>query len=744
LIQVTVLPDEPRRLSGRCIDCSYPFDRIPAERRRCHPPAVTCSGEEILDDRQSISIAVLTANQDDVELVNRTLRDAGQVAHCHWVATPNTLDETLESRMVELIIVNKDSYADTIRQLIEQKDAYMPEVPVVAISKNVDEATIQEAMKQGACDLVSIDKKARLQAVVSRELRAYRVERALNTTINSASAYRRQLNDYMQDSAVAIAYVQEGIVTDVNLAWLKLFRIRDKDDVAGLPLMDNFDSESQAAIKGALVATLKGKWDSDGKLVARGRIDQQESLALQLAFQLTDYDGSPHVQIKISPPEVVVEEPTKLVHEALQRDPTTLFFHRAEFLERLTRRIAKKPNSGLHVLAYIKPDHFSELHKIIGILPTEEVLSQLAEEVRKRMQPRDVAGRFEGTVLMVLLERGSDRDAETWAQQLVEHVHDFDFRIGDRSLNLTCTVGICAASGVYSSLEELIVAATEAHQQGKKNGGNCVILSESADADTRLRKYDAIWVRLIKGALMENRFRLAQLPIAGLRSDTDGMYDLLVRMIDEQGNALLPSDFLPAAERNNLMKTIDRWIVSAAMDFCVENKATRVFVRLSQQSLHDTSLFAWMQKECVKRKVEPLRICIQIPEQEAAKHIKFTRQVVEQIRAIGVGFALQHYGVDKNRFQILDILRPDYVKIDGELMHTLTTDTRMQESIRLVTEAAEQRNIETIAERVENANAMAVLFQLGVNYMQGHYVHEPEVVLQEPPSVSQTTLDAIG
>jgi EAL domain-containing protein (putative c-di-GMP-specific phosphodiesterase class I) len=222
------------------------------------------------------------------------------------------------------------------------------------------------------------------------------------------------------------------------------------------------------------------------------------------------------------------------------------------------------------------------------------------------------------------------------------------------------------------------------------------------------------------------------------------MYDLLVRMIDEQGNALLPSDFLPAAGRNNLMKTIDRWIVSAAMDFCVENKATRVFVRLSRQSLQDSSLIAWMKKECGKRKVEPSKICIQIPEQEAAKYIKITKQVVEQFRSIGVGFALQHYGVDKNRFQILDILRPDYVKIDGELMHTLTTDTAMQESIRLVAEAAENRSIETIAERVENANAMAVLFQLGVNYMQGHYVHEPEVVLQEPPAVSQTTLDAIG
>jgi diguanylate cyclase (GGDEF)-like protein len=697
-----------------------------------------------LNDRQSISIAVLTDKQDDVEIVNRTLRDAGHAAHCHWVDNPSRLDHTLEAESVELIVVNSDSYPDSIRQVIEQKDAYSPEVPVIAIGLKVDEAKIQEAMKQGACDLVSIARPARLQAVVTRELRAFRVERALNSTINSATEYRRQLNDYMQGSSSAIAYLQDGIATDVNNAWLDLFRIASKEEIVGMPLMDSFEPESHAAIKGAIVATTKGKWQRSEKLLAKARLGQHETTTLELEFQLTDFDDGPHVQIRIAPPAEKQEEPTKLVHEALKRDPTTLFFHRVQFLDKLARRLENKPKSGLHLLAYIKPDRFSELKEVIGILPTEEILSQFAEEVRKRMHPRDIAGRFEGTVIMALLERGSERDAEVWAKQLVEHIRDFDFKIEDQSVNLTCTIGVCAVSGVYSSLDELIAAVADAHQQGKKAGGNCAFLNDSTDVDTRLRKYDAIWVKFIKSALMENRFRLAQLPIAGLRSDSLQMYDMLVRMLDEQGNSVLPSDFLPAAERNNLMKTIDRWIVTASMDFCVENGADRVFVRLSRQSLQDSTLLAWMKKEFGKRKLEPSKLCVQVREQEAAKHIKPTKQVVEEFRHLGIGFALEHYGVDKNRFQILDILRPDYVKIDGELMHTLTTDTAMQENVRQVAAAAEARNIQTIAERVENANAMAILFQLGVHFMQGHYVHEPEVVLQEPPSVSQTTLDAIG
>ena len=130
-----------------------------------------------MNDQQGITIAVLTDNQDDVELVNSALRDAGHAAHCHWIENATKFDKTLSDERIELIILNSECYADTIRQVIKQKDAYLPEVPVIAIKSSVDEAGIQEAMNDGACDLVSIDKKGRLQAVVARELRAFRVER---------------------------------------------------------------------------------------------------------------------------------------------------------------------------------------------------------------------------------------------------------------------------------------------------------------------------------------------------------------------------------------------------------------------------------------------------------------------------------------------------------------------------------------------------------------------------------------
>lgn len=693
-----------------------------------------------MNGRQSISIAVLTENQDDVALVNSTLRDAGHAAHCHWINKPNELGKTLAAENVELLILNCDTYPDTVRQVIKQKDRFNPEVPVIALQEEADETSIQKAMKSGACDLVSIGLKDRLQSVVTRELRALRVERALNSTIHSASEYKRQLKDYMQSSSAAIALVEEGIITDINDAWLKLFRSASNDEVVGLPLMDNFESESQAAIKGALVAAIAGKWAADEKLIAKSHVTAEETNEIHLEFRKFVFDNGPCVQVRISPPDKSKEEPTKLVHDALKRDPTTLFFHRAQFLDRIKKRLRRKPSSGTHVLAYVKVDKFGDVLKKVGILNSDEILGLFAEAVRKRMHPRDVAGRFEGTSLMVLLERGNARDAEVWGRQLCEYIRKQTFEVDDRSTQLTCTVGVCAANEVFSNLEEFVAATIDAYDMGMEAGGNTAMLSESADEDSKQKEFDAIWIKHLKSALMDNRFRLAQLPIAGLRSDGIEMYDLLVRMLDEQGNSVLPSEFLPAAERNNMMKNIDRWMVKSAIEFCNGSEADRVFVRLSRQSVLDKTTIAWMEQEFENRDFDCTRLVMQIPERDAAKHIKQTRAIVKSLRKIGVGFALEHYGVDKERFQILDILKPDYIKVDGELMHTLMTDKEVQQSVEKIVRAAAERKIKSIAERVENANAMAVLFQLGLDYMQGHYVHEPEVVLQDRDSGKHTSL----
>ncbi|MDZ7770028.1 MAG: hypothetical protein U5K38_13570 [Woeseiaceae bacterium] len=144
-----------------------------------------------MNERNGISIAVLTDNQDDVELVNATLRDAGHAAHCEWIQNPARFDEALARDDIELIMLCTEHYADGIRPAVRQKDAYRPELPVIALATDVTEQAIQDALTSGAKDLVSTSSRMRWLKVVERELRTLRIERALNSAVLSANEYKR-------------------------------------------------------------------------------------------------------------------------------------------------------------------------------------------------------------------------------------------------------------------------------------------------------------------------------------------------------------------------------------------------------------------------------------------------------------------------------------------------------------------------------------------------------------------------
>ena len=109
-----------------------------------------------MDGHDSIAIAVLTDSQDDVQLINSAVRDAGHAAHCHWVTSPTSLDEILSAEDIELMIVNCERYSDDIRQIVKQKDRYKPEIPVIGMQSEAAEADIEAAMRAGACDLDAV------------------------------------------------------------------------------------------------------------------------------------------------------------------------------------------------------------------------------------------------------------------------------------------------------------------------------------------------------------------------------------------------------------------------------------------------------------------------------------------------------------------------------------------------------------------------------------------------------------
>ncbi len=670
---------------------------------------------------------VMTKSQDHVEAINSTLRKAGHPVHCTWLPDARDLGDALTQINPEMLIAFIEELGIDLGALMKVKQASAPGMPVLIMREQVDEAAIAEAMRLGAQDVVTLGNRSRLQSVATRELRAYRLERALSTTLSSAREYREQLQNFLEGSADAITHVQEGIIVDANRAWLELFGYPGDDALTGMPLMDLFEQETHPALKGALVACLQGKWSGHG-LRVQALLSDGSSLALELLLTKADYENEPAIRIAISAMHKKDHDLEVQLADAVKNDASTRFLQQRYLIAAVRERCALGMKGGVRQFAHIKPDRFIEIQNAIGVLASEDFMAQLAELLRTQLTPTDVCGRFGGNGFLILLERGTARDVETWAENVVKRVNDHMFAIEDKTLSATVTVGLGLLPSTNPDVGAAITDAVNATRRGRELGGNQMYAVDKSDTDTRVQAYDKIWVKHIKSALMENRFRLVQQPVASLLGEDKGMFDVLVRMLDEQGNEVLPAEFIAAAERNDLMKNIDRWVIGASMSFAANRKATCIFVRISKDTVLDKTLLAWLDTQLKSLKIEAKRICIQVTEDLANQYVRQTKELAENLRKLGFRFALEHFGTGRDPLKLLADLDMNFIKVDGSLMQGLSTNQIQQQRVKGLVEAAKRRGIETVAERVEDANTMAVLWQLGIEFIQGYFVNAPEDV----------------
>ena len=680
-----------------------------------------------MGDTTAVPVLVQSVSRDPVETLNSLLRNSGLAAHCTWIPDIQDVPDALEQLNPELVVVFAPA-AEHLAAMAEVRDRMAPGVPLIVIREQFDSSVTGADMARGARDTVSIASPEHVQAVIHRELRAYRMERTLTNTLRSAQDYRRQLETVLHRSNDAIAQVQEGIVVQVNSSWLELFGYAEASALIGQPVMDLFDGETQAPLKGALAACAQGRW-SDHVLKAGAVLADGSGVALELVLAGGEFDGEPCVQLIVPATKRDERALATELADAVLRDPSSGLWLRQHLLRLCTERLAKPPSGGVRCLALIRPDKFSDVAKQLGVNATEELIAQFAAQVRAMLGPNDIAGHFGAAGLLLLLERGNTRDAEAWSESLVERIAKHTFTMGEHSAQITCSAGLAALTSADLGLDEGVSVAQAALQKCTDRGGNQVIVNERVDADTRVLAYDQVWVKHIKAALAENRFHLVQQPIASLSGGAQKIFDVAVRMLDTQAREVLPSEFLPAAERNDLMRNIDRWVLRAALEVIAKRAPDQMFVRLSRDSVLDTTLADWLEREVKTTGADPQRLCVQVTEAVAERNLPQAQSLLAELHKRQIKLAIEHFGGGRDSHGLLNSLAVDFLKIDGSLMQGLTSNPDLQQRVRAIVEAAGKRSIQTVAERIEDANTMAVVWQLGVQYIQGFLVHAPEEVV---------------
>jgi len=422
-------------------------------------------------------------------------------------------------------------------------------------------------------------------------------------------------------------------------------------------------------------------------------------------------------------------------------DAVTGLINRREFENRLVGSLdaVRNDSEQMHALLYIDLDQFKVVNDTFGHTAGDELLRQLSEIVQANIRSTDLLARLGGDEFAILLERCTEQRAMEVAENIRGSVEGYRFEWHESFTTVRCSIGVVMVSGEDADVASVMSSADVACYSAKDMGRNQVHLYR--DSDASLRHEEMKWVSRITSAVEEDRFELYYQPIIGigkLNGDSRGHYELLLRMKDEHGELVGPDQFIPAAERYNLMSTLDRWVIRKALSELADREGKTearytIAINLSGTSLSEDRFLEFVVNELEKQKLPSGAICFEITETAAISNLSRVVHFMKALKKLGCKFSLDDFGSGLSSFTYLKNLPVDYLKIDGQFIRNVAEDSVDESMVKAISQVGHAMGIETIAERVESKQVLEKLGALGIEFAQGYYIARPTSVQSFEP-----------
>jgi diguanylate cyclase (GGDEF)-like protein/PAS domain S-box-containing protein len=424
----------------------------------------------------------------------------------------------------------------------------------------------------------------------------------------------------------------------------------------------------------------------------------------------------------------------RLLSYQAAHDALTGLINRREFETRLNAALesARANHQVRHAMVYVDLDQFKVVNDTCGHPAGDQLLRQVTGLLQTRVRANDVLARLGGDEFGVLLEHCLPEQALRIADALRQAIRDLRFHWGASTLQIGASIGIVEINRHTESVATLLSAADIACYAAKDGGRNRVQVYDPASASARHREMR--WMARLVNARDEGRLDLVFQPIvqiAGL-AGARPHYELLLRLLDENGATVLPDEFIPAAERYNLMPSLDRWVVEKVLRDIVpstregvEEAAFTVAINLSGTTLSDPSFLEFLIDSLEAHEPTPGALCFEVTETAAITNLGHASYLMREMASRGCLIALDDFGSGLSSFNYLRTLPVHYLKIDGQFVQNVASDPIDRSMVEAIVQIGRAIGIETVAERVETPEVLETLKRIGVGYAQGFLCGRP-------------------
>ncbi len=678
-----------------------------------------------------IKLLLIEDAVDEAEQLISMLRNGGIAVRPARATHEAELQEQLERHTPDLVLINLRSRELPLKTCAEAAERSGKDIALVGYGNDVSDDDIVDAYRTGVRAYALRTKAEHIQMVVRREFEALTTRRGVRRLENALRESERRCSALLDSSRDPIAYVHEGMHVRANRAYLETFGFEDFEEIEGVSILDLVASEDADDFKTLLKKLSKGEKPPQ-RLNLKARRGDGATFDATMEFAEANFEGEPCQQITFR--QQVLDENLAGELDALRtKDLVTDLYNRQHLLVELDRATAAAAGGKTdQALLLIEPDNFKHVLDGIGLGNTDLLLGDMASLLRRHLRDADVAARLGDHTFAIIAVNRSAEDVRQLAETLRKAFEERIFEVGKQSISLTVGIGGSLVGEKNANGTVVIDQATASLRATEAEGGNRVRIFDPAAQDKADAEKTRHWIALIKDALANDGFLLYYQPIISLQGAEGEFYEILLRMKGPKGE-IMPGFFLPIAESNGLMPAIDRWVIVNAMRALAEReqagRRTTFFIKLTPQSLDDQGLLPWLAQQLKNTRLRGDALVFEMPESKVVTSLKPARAFLKGLEQLHCGFALEQFGSGLNSFQLLKHIPAHYLKVDRSFMAELPKNKDNQERIKAICEQARNAGKLTVAEFVEDAASMSILFTCGVNFVQGNFLQEPEQVM---------------
>jgi diguanylate cyclase (GGDEF)-like protein/PAS domain S-box-containing protein len=421
-------------------------------------------------------------------------------------------------------------------------------------------------------------------------------------------------------------------------------------------------------------------------------------------------------------------------------DALTGLFNRRRFQEELTNAVARAERYAQRgAVLLVDLDGFKLINDTMGHSSGDELVTQVGTLMSNSLRDTDVIARLGGDEFALILGKADESEALLVARKLLTALNERPIAVADHHLaRVTGSIGITVFDGETGMTADELLAEADIAMYEAKDAGRNTAVAFHRDSPRSQAGGSGSWLKRLQHAITTQGFELFAQPVRAINTAGIERFELLLRLRDADGGLLSPGTFLHIAERYDLIQQIDRWVLGQAIKILHGADAAghdiSLSVNMSGKTLNDPDLLGDLNDLTRRTPVKADRLTVEVTETAAIVNIERARRVARGLRDMGCRFALDDFGAGFASFYYLKHLDFDYLKIDGEFVSTLVSNTTDQLVIQSVVQIAQGLGAQTIAEFVSDEPTVACLRNLGVDFGQGYYLGKPGPLLDTLPA----------